>query len=185
MGWTNYPNGVSLTTAQGTVNGMLNATSITLNTNTATAAGTITVGTVSATGAIIGGTFSPTSISMSTVTSNVFIGERAYLTFSFTSAATTAGVIPLPFSGQVIDCWTTCDTTPRTCSAFTLYSGNSASGTVCVASVALAFATAINQQVQPTLTAAAAITATALAFVVTTAGTAANFYGVVTIQRTA
>src|SRR3990167_732460 len=168
MPWTNYPNGISLTTATGIGNGLLNATSITLNTTTGTAAGTITVGTVSATGALVGGS----TLTMSTATSNVFVGERAYLQFTFTSAASTAGTIALPFAGQVIDCWVTVDTATRACSAFTLYSGNSASGSVCVASVALAFTT-IGQQIQPALTPAAAITATALAFVVTTAGTAA------------
>lgn len=184
MPWTNFPNGASLTTATGNVSGQLNALNVTVTSSTNAASGTITAGTVSC-GALISSTLNATALTMSTATNNVFIGERAYLQFSFTSAATTAGTIPLPFAGQVIDCWTTCDTTPRTCSAFTLYSGNSASGTVCVASVALAFATAINQQVQATVTPAAAITATALAFVVTTAGTAANFYGVVTLQRTA
>lgn len=181
MPWTNFPFGISVTTQTGTVAGMINATSLTLNSNTATASGTITAGTISASGAVISGS----TLTMSTATSNTFIGERAYLAFTFTSAATTAGTIATPFPGSIIDCWVACDTTPRTCSAFTLYSGNSASGTVCVASVALAFATAINQQVQPTLTPAAAITATAISFVVTTAGTAANFYGVVTLQRTA
>jgi hypothetical protein len=164
---------------------MINATTITLNSNTATAAGTITVGTVSATGAIIGsGNLTATTLTMSTATTNTFIGERAYLQFTFTSSASTAGTIALPFAGQVIDCWVTVDTATRACSGFTLYTGNSASGTVAVASVALAFTT-IGQQIQATLTPAAAITATALAFVVTTAGTAATFYGVVTLQRTA
>lgn|SRR3990167_10655021 len=52
MPWTNYPNGVSLTTQTGVADGLLNATAITLNSTTATAAGTITAGTVSATGGI-------------------------------------------------------------------------------------------------------------------------------------
>lgn len=196
MGLTRFPNGVTAnsTTAlayntaagdgafdclslfvSGTSSlGIVTVTSLTATTLTVTN-GTATNLTVASAG----------RFSISTSTAATMIGERAYLPFTFTSAATTAGVIALPFASQVIDCWVACDTTPRTCSGFTLYSGNSASGTVCVASVALAYATAINQQVQPTLTGAAGITGTALAFVVTTAGTAANFYGVVTIQRTA
>lgn|SRR3990167_1380093 len=59
MPWTNYPNGISVTTQTGTVSGMINATSLTLNSNTGTAAGTVTAGTISAgvgiyTGALTG-----------------------------------------------------------------------------------------------------------------------------------
>lgn len=54
MPWTNFPNGLSTTTATGTVSGLINATSLTLNSNTGTAAGSITAGAVSATGALTG-----------------------------------------------------------------------------------------------------------------------------------
>lgn len=57
MPWTNYPNGVSVTTQTGVTDGLVNATAITVVSNTATAAGSITVGTVSATGAISRGAY--------------------------------------------------------------------------------------------------------------------------------
>lgn len=167
MPWTNFPNGISVTTQTGNVSGLINATAITLNSNTGTASGSITAN----------------SFSMSTATSNVFVGERAYLTFNFTSAAATL-TQPTPFSGQVIDCWTTADTTPRTCSAFTLQAGSA--GAVYVATVnTLVFATAVGQQVQPTLTAGPITTASSLVVVVTTAGSAVNFQATVVLQRTA
>lgn len=181
---TNYPNGLSTTTAIHTVNNHIVSTTMTVGSMTVTGnqtlSGTLAAGTVNASGLI-----SATLFTMSTTTTSVFIGERAYLPFSFTSAATTAGLIGVPFNGNIIDCWTTCDTTPRVCSAFTLYTAGSASGTVAVASVALTFATAIGQMVQSAITPVAVTTATAMAFVVTTAGTAANFSGYVVIQRTA
>lgn len=122
--------------------------------------------------------------SISTSTAATFIGERCYIPFTFTSAASTT-FLASPFAGNIIDCWVVCDTTPRTCSAFTLYA-NGTAGTVVVASVAtLVYATAIGQQVQPTLTAATQALATGLAIVVTTAGSAANFSGVITLLRTA
>lgn len=121
---------------------------------------------------------------ISTATAATFIGERAYIPFTFTSAAATT-YFATPFAGNIVDCWVVCDTTPRTCSAFTLYA-NGTAGTVVVASVAtLVYATAIGQQVQPTLTAATQSLATGFAIVVTTAGSAANFSGVLTLQRTA
>lgn len=124
------------------------------------------------------------SLGVSTVTSGVtMIGERLYVPISFTSAAATT-YLAVPFAGNLVDCWITADTTPRTCSAFTLYA-NGTAGTVCVASVALAYATAIGQQIQPTLTSAIQGVGTALAFVVTTAGSAVNFSGMVVIQRSA
>ena len=52
MPWTNFPFGISLTTATGTVSGQLNASNITVTSSTNAAVGTITAGTVSA-GAII------------------------------------------------------------------------------------------------------------------------------------
>ncbi len=120
--------------------------------------------------------------SISTATGATMIGERAYIPFTFTSATITT-YLASPFAGNVIDCWIIADTTPRTCSAFTLYA-NGTAGTVVVASVALAYATAIGQQIQPTLTAATQGVATGFAIVVTTAGSACNFAGVLTLQRT-
>lgn len=134
---------------------------------------------------IVGGAIAGSAgITMSTNTSFTFIGERVYIPFTFTSAAITT-YLATPIAGQVIDCWVCADTTPRTCSAFTLFA-NGTAGTVCVASVAtLVFATAIGQQIQPVLTPAAQTLATGLAIVVTTAGSACNFSGVITLQRTA
>lgn len=119
--------------------------------------------------------------SISTSTAATFIGERVYIPFTFTSAAITTYLVN-PVAGNIVDCWVLADTTPRTCSAFTLYA-NGTAGTVCVASVSLAFATAIGQQVQPTLTGAVQGVATGFAIVVTTAGTACNFSGMIVVQR--
>lgn len=137
----------------------------------------VTAGTVSATGnGIFGG-------ALSFSTAATMIGERAYITFDFTSAATTT-YKALPFSSKVIDCWTTSDTTPRSVSAFTLRAGSA--GTVYVASVAtLVFATAAGQQHQPTLTPDVITTASALNVTVGTSGSAGNFSATVVIQRTA
>lgn len=122
-------------------------------------------------------------LSIGTGTAASFIGERVYVPFTFTSATITT-YLAAPVAGNIIDCWVLADTTPRTCSAFTLYA-NGTAGTVVVASVALAYATAIGQQIQPTLTPAVQGVATGLAIVVTTAGTAVNFSGMIVIQRTA
>lgn len=110
------------------------------------------------------------------------IGERAYINGTFTSAAGTT-YLATPINGNIVDVITTADTTPRTCSAFTLRAGTA--GTVYVASVALAFATAAGQQVRPALTSAAITTASALQIVVTTAGSAANFSYTVVIEKSA
>lgn len=189
MPLTRFPNGVTVnsTTAlvysaaagdgsldclnlyvQGTTSvGTIVATTVTLTSLTAT---NITVSTA--------GRFS-----IGTTSGATMIGERAYIPFTFTSAAATT-YLAVPFAGQIIDCWVIADTTPRTCSAFTLYA-NGTAGTVCVASVALAYATAIGQTIQPTLTGVSQAMATGLAIVVTTAGTACNFSGMITLQRTA
>jgi hypothetical protein len=137
----------------------------------------VTAGTVSATGAgIFGG-------ALSFSTAATMIGERAYVTFDFTSATTTT-YKALPFSSKVIDCWTTSDTTPRSVSAFTLRAGSA--GTVYVASVtSLVFNTAAGQQHQPTLTPDVITTASALNVTVGTSGSAGNFSATVVIQRTA
>ncbi len=151
-----------------------------------TSAGTIAVTTLTVTNATAtnltvstAGRFSIGSTSTATM-----IGERVYIPFTFTSATSTT-YFASPITGNIIDCWVLCDTTPRTCSAFTLYA-NGTAGTVVVASVAtLVYATAIGQQVQPALTPATQGVATGIAVVVTTAGSAGNFSGVVVIQRTA
>ena len=100
MPWTNYPQGVSLTTQTGVADGLLNATAITLNSNTATAAGTITVGTVSATGAIIGsGSITVASGSVYGGRSNlVALGSQ---TVTITSALYVTGQLIAPFTGFV------------------------------------------------------------------------------------
>lgn len=154
---------------QGTTStGVLSATTITVTNVTAT---NVTVSTA--------GRFS-----IGTTSAATMIGERVYIPFSFTSATATT-YYASPIAGNIIDCWVVADTTPRTCSAFTLYA-NGTAGTVVVASVAtLVYATAIGQQVQPALTPATQGVATGLAIVVTTAGSAVNFQGVVVIQRTA
>ena len=138
---------------------------------------TITVGTVSATGNGIFGN------SLAFSTAATMIGERAYITFDFTSAASTT-YKALPFNSKVIDCWTTSDTTPRSVSGFTLRAGSA--GVVYVATVTtLVFNTAAGQQHQPVLTPDVITTASALNVTVTTAGSAANFSATVVIQRTA
>ena len=165
---------------------IIGSTSLTIGTVSATGAiigvggsisGTVTFGTVSATGAgIFGG-------ALSFSTAATMIGERAYITFDFTSAASTT-YKALPFNSKVIDCWTAADTTPRSVSAFTLRAGSG--GTVYVASVAtLVFNTAAGQQHQPTLTPDVITTASALNVTVGTSGSAANFSATVIIQRTA
>lgn len=181
MPLTRYPNGL-------TVN---NTTALVYN-----AAATDSIGAIDCNNLFIAGTTSANVLNVTTLnvpstgklsigtgTAASMIGERIYNYFTFTSAAATTYLVN-PAAGNIIDCWVTADTTPRTCSAFTLYA-NGTAGTVCVASVALAYATAIGQQIQPTLTPAIQGTGTALAIVVTTAGSACNFSGVIVIQRTA
>ena len=80
MPWTNFPFGISVTTQTGTVSGMINATSLTLNSNTGTAAGTITAGTVSASQGIF------TSLSINSGTQAV--GQLYFIPLAFgTSSA--------------------------------------------------------------------------------------------------
>lgn len=177
MPLTRYPNGLTVCTT----------TALVYN-----AAATDSIGAIDCNRLFVVGTTSANVINVTTLnvsTAGSFsigtatmIGERYYVPFTFTSATATT-YYPTPFSGNIIDCWITCDTTPRTCSAFTLYAGGTA-GSVSVASVALAYATAIGQQIQPTLTTQTGITATGFAIVVTTAGSAANFSGVFVVQRT-
>lgn len=185
MPLTRFPNGVTTnsTTAQ-TYNAAAGDGSLdclNLYSSGTISAGLMTVSSITATNITVS---SAGRFSISTSTAATIIGERAYIPFTFTSAAVTT-YLAVPFAGQIIDCWVVADTTPRTCSAFTLYA-NGTAGTVCVASVAtLVYATAIGQTVQPALTAAAQSMATGIAFVVTTAGTACNFSGMITLQRTA
>jgi hypothetical protein len=82
MPWTNFPFGISLTTATGTVAGQLNASNITLTSSTNAAVGTITVGTVSASGAIIAGSGS--------FTGTVTVGSGSQLIGGYT-------IIPVAF----------------------------------------------------------------------------------------
>lgn len=181
MPLTRYPNGVTVCTTTALVYNAAATDSIgAVDCNNLYVAGTASVGVMNVTTLNV-----PTTgrFSIGTGTGATMIGERQYVAFTFTSAATTT-YYPTPFAGNIIDCWVTADTTPRTCSAFTLYAGGTA-GSVAVASVALAYATAIGQQIQPTLTLQTAITATGFAIVVTTAGSACNFSGVFVIQRSA
>ena len=143
---------------------------------------TLTIGTVSATGNCIAAGVGSFGGALSFSTGATMVGERAYITFAFTSAASTTQQA-VPFSGKVIDCWTTSNTTPRTCSGFTLRAGSA--GTIYVATVALVFATAAGQQVQPTLTPELITTASCLRVTVTTGGTASNYSATVVLQRTA
>ncbi len=193
MPLTRFPNGVTVNSTTANVynaaagDGALDCLNLYVQGTTSTgviSATTLTVTNATATNVTIPST-GRLSIGVSTVASGVtFIGERVYIPFTFTSATTTTYLVS-PIAGNVVDCWVACDTTPRTCSAFTLYA-NGTAGTVCVASVnTLVYATAIGQQVQPVLTSAVQGVGTALAFVVTTAGSAANFSGMVVIQRSA
>ena|SRR3990167_4473460 len=84
MGWTNFPQGVSLTTQTGIADGLLNATAITLTSNTATAAGTITVGTLSASG-ILATTVSASGVVVGA--SGSVYGGRVSLAFGGSAAA--------------------------------------------------------------------------------------------------
>lgn len=189
MPLTRFPNGVTVNSTSALVyntsagDGAVDCLNLYVQGTTSTgvlAATTITVTNVTATNITVS---TAGRFSIGTTSGATMVGERIYLPFTFTSAAVTT-YFANPVAGNIVDCWVTCDTTPRVCSAFTLYAGGTA-GTVVVASVALTYATAIGQQIQPTLTPATAITATALAIVVTTAGSAGNFSGVVVIQRTA
>ncbi len=116
-------------------------------------------------------------------TANTMVGERAYLNFSFgaTSAATTI-YVATPFGGNIIDCWTTSDTTPRTTS-LTVQAGSG--GTVAVATVSITFATAAGQQIEPTLTPTVITTASAIGVIMAAAGTAFTLSGTIVLQRTA
>lgn len=189
MPLTRFPNGLTVNSTTALVYSS-SATDGDIDTNRLFVAGVTSINTLVATsGTFVNLTASGTvtvattgRFTIGTGTGPTMIGERIYYPISFTSAAVTTYQV-IPVAGNIIDCWVTCDTTPRTCSAFTLYA-NGTGGTVVVASVALAYATAIGQQIQPTLTPAIQGTGTALAFVVTTAGTAANFSAVVVIQRT-
>lgn len=186
MPLTRYPNGVTVCTTSALVYNTACTDSVggidclNLFVQGTTSAGTITATNVTATNVTVS---TAGRFSIGTTSGATMIGERIYIPFTFTSATVTT-YLANPVAGTIVDCWVLADTTPRTCSAFTLYAGGTA-GTVVVASVALAYATAIGQQIQPTLTPATAITATGLAFVVTTAGSACNFSGVVVIQRSA
>lgn len=186
MPLTNYPKGITTCTTTALVYNAACTDSVggidclNLFVNSVSSLATVTVSSLTATNVTVS---TAGRFSIGTTTAATMIGERCYIPISFTSAAaTTYYASPIP--GSLIDCWVMADTTPRVCSAFTLYA-NGTAGTVCVASVALTYATAIGQQVQPTLTAAAQSVGTALAIVVTTAGSACNFQGMVVIQRSA
>ena len=98
MPWTNFPFGISVTTQTGTVSGMINATSLTLNSSTGTAVGTITVGTVSATGSIIGsGSFTAATGSVYGAKANFAVGGS--VTAALTSAVFVTGAsVYAPYS---------------------------------------------------------------------------------------
>lgn len=158
---TNFPKGLSVTTAVHTVDGLITATTGSFSSNVYVGSLTMAAG--------------------GTAGSN-FIGNRAYLVGTFTSAAGTTW-LATPFAGNVVDVITTCDTTPRTCSGLTVMAGTA--GSVGVATVALAFATAAGQQIRPTLTAFSITTASAIGIIVTTAGSAATFSYCVVLEKTA
>ncbi|MFA6100399.1 MAG: hypothetical protein WC750_06060 [Patescibacteria group bacterium] len=158
---TNFPKGVSVSTAQRTTDGEMYAESAVIT-------GLLTVGSIAV--GVIG------------TAGTGFIGQRAVITGTFTSAAGTSW-LATPFAGNIVDVITTCDTTPRTCSGLTIQHGTA--GSIGVASVALAFATAIGQQIRPTLTPIAVTTASGISIIVTTAGSAANFSCSIVIEKTA
>lgn len=186
MPLTRYPNGLTVNNTSALVYNAAATDSIgAIDCNNLYVAGTTSANVINVTSLAATNLSVPSTgrFSIGTGTAASMIGERLYVPFTFTSAAVTT-YLANPVAGNIIDCWVTADTTPRVCSAFTLYA-NGTAGTVVVASVALTYATAIGQQFQPTLTPAIQGTGTALAFVVTTAGSAANFSGVLVIQRTA
>ena|SRR3990167_793029 len=83
MPWTNFPNGISVTTETGTVSGRINAT-------------TITAGTVSATGGIFT-TITATSGSVYGARSNIVADGS--MTVTITSALYVTGALVAPFTG--------------------------------------------------------------------------------------
>jgi glycine cleavage system H lipoate-binding protein len=170
MPWTNFPNGISVTTATGTASGQVTATS------------------VSAVG------ISCTSITATslTVTGGSVIGERLAITGTFTSAAGTT-YTPLPFAGQLVDFNVVLDTSPRKISALTVRGGSA--GAVSVASTTAVSCGSALTVASPGITmgsATVSLTTTntyalvsALNVTVTTAGTAVNGQWTAVIERTA
>lgn len=181
MPLTRFPNGLTVNSTSALVSNVACTDSVSgIDCNNLFVLGTTSANVINVTTLSVPSTG---SFSIGTGTAAHIVGERVYIPISFTSAAATT-YYASPISGNIIDCWVVADTTPRTCSAFTLYA-NGTAGTVCVASVAtLVYATAIGQQVQPALTPAIQGVASGIAIVVTTAGSAVNFQGMVVIQRT-
>ena len=170
---THFPNGVSART--------LSATPAAVGTGDIACVDAFVAGTVSA-AVIVANTLSASQLVATNITlstANTMVGERFYIPFTFTSAASTT-YYASPQGGRFLDVFVTADTTPRTVSGLTIRQGTA--GTVFVATDStLVFDTAIGQQMQPTVTAAAVNTASSLAVIVTTAGTAANFAGTMVI----
>ena len=177
MPWSNYPQGVSLTTQTGVTNGLLNATAITLTSNTATAAGTITVGTVSALGAVI---TSGQLVSSSTLG---IVGGLAGLVFSFGVASTLQVTsMPVPFAGSLDNCIVTTGSVSAVVAAYTVRIGSA--GSVAVATVSN---TTASQGVSESLTTTATTFALTNALVCTRSvqGTAGDTAICLVVRQTA
>lgn len=146
--------------------------------------GTASVGAILAGSGTIDGTLTIGTVSLGVQGSagSGFVGQRAYISGTFTSAASTV-YHAVPFAGNLIGAITVADTTPRTCAGFTVRNGSA--GSVAVATVALTFATASGQQVNPTITPITVTTASGISVVVITAGTACNFGYTLIIEKTA
>lgn len=164
MPWTNFPFGISLTTATGTVSGQLNATSITLTTSTNAAAGVFTFGTASGgtgifSGTVTAGTFSgtgdvitATNVSAAgqliSASSAGIIGGKAALIFSFsTVSALQVASIPVPFAGSLDNVYVTTGSVSAVVASYTVRIGSA--GSVAVATVSN---TTASQGVQEALT---------------------------------
>jgi len=173
MPLTRFPNGVTVcsTTA---LQHSASATDGDLDCNRLFVAGAASIGTTLTAGTL--------AMAAQGTGGSGMVGSREVLSGTFTSAAATTW-LATPFAGNIVDVITTCDTTPRTCSALTIQHGTA--GSIAVASVALAFATAIGQQIRPTLTSIAVTTASGIAVIVTTAGSAAIFSYSIVLEKTA
>lgn len=114
MPWTNYPNGVSLTTTTGTVNGHLNAT-------TGSFSGLLTVGTVSVSGNIISG--------------GTVVGDIWTMTVAFSTASTAQTVVagsPPDWATDLVGAFVTMGSVSAVVAAYTVRGGSA--GTVHVSS---------------------------------------------------
>ena len=163
--WTNFPFGLSVTTATGTVAGHINA-------STGSFSGLVTMGTCSAGSVIVtaGGTAGGT-----------IVGERAYITGIATTVSTK--VFATPFAGKIVDFIVTSNVASITVD-FTVNAGSSlGAGTIAVATASYVVAVVAGQ----TRTAVTAVTIPTTSSILVTmgdAGSAATQSFCVVIEKT-